>query len=106
MKGTIHWVSVRHARKARVLLYDRLLKTEDSSRVTEDNIMEHLNPESLVSVDAFVEPSVESCEDGIAFQLERVGYFCVDHEATSANGLLTLNRTVALRDTWAKTAGR
>lgn len=95
VKGTIHWVSAEHAIDAEVRLYDRLF----SSERPED--LDDLNPESLRVVgDAKLEPSLAGSPVGSHYQLERVGYFRVDED--SAGDRLVLNRTVTLRDTWAK----
>lgn len=95
VKGTIHWVSADHAIDAEVRLYDRLFSTERPEGLDE------LNPASLTVVDdAKLEPSVGGSAVGSHYQLERVGYFRVDED--SREGRLVLNRTVTLRDTWAK----
>jgi glutaminyl-tRNA synthetase len=99
VKATLHWVSAAHALTAEVRLYDRLFTVEDPAG--EENFLEHLNPHSLeVIPDARVEPSLTGAAAGSRFQFERIGYFCVDPD--SAHGPLVFNRTVSLRDTWAR----
>jgi glutaminyl-tRNA synthetase len=96
-------VDASTAQKVEVRLYDRLFKTADPEK-TEDggDFIDHLNPDSLKVIShALVEASVEQFEVGKAFQLERVGYFCLDPDGQGNDGLL-LNRTVAMRDSWAK----
>jgi glutaminyl-tRNA synthetase len=102
VKGTLHWVSARHALPAEVRLYDRLWLVEDPADVPEGtDFADNLNPDSLeVLGDARVEPSLRDAEPGMRFQFERQGYFCIDPE--SKNGRLVFNRTATLRDTWAK----
>jgi len=103
VKGTLHWVSAEHAVTAEVRLYDRLFSVEDPSAGEAENVpfTRHLNPSSLEVVkDAKLEPSLAAAAPGSAFQFERLGYFCVDPD--SAAGKLVFNRTVTLRDTWAK----
>jgi glutaminyl-tRNA synthetase len=98
VKSTIHWVSAAHAIPAELRLYDRLFDVEDPS---DDDWLAHLNPHSLETVrDAKVEPSLASATPGSGWQFERIGYFCVDPD--SKPGALVFNRTVTLRDTWAK----
>jgi glutaminyl-tRNA synthetase len=99
VKATLHWVSAAHALTAEVRLYDRLFTVEDPAG--EENFLEHLNPHSLEVIrDARVEPSLNGAVAGSRVQFERIGYFCVDPD--SADGLLVFNRTVSLRDTWAR----
>ena len=99
VKATLHWVSAAHALDAEVRLYDRLFTVEDPAG--EENYLEHLNPHSLeVLRDAKVEPSLAHAAAGSRFQFERLGYFCVDPD--TADGALVFNRTVSLRDTWAR----
>ena len=98
VKGTIHWVSARNALEAQVRLYDPLFTTEGSDG---DGEMV-LNPGSLETLDGCrVEPSLVDAAPGAQFQFERLGYFCVD-AFDSSPGALVFNRTVSLRDTWAK----
>jgi len=107
VRGTLHWVSAAHALPAEVRLYDRLFRVEDPGADGGD-WREHLNPESLrVLARARVEPSLASAEPGDRFQFERQGFFYLDPEADGGGGAgLVFNRTVTLRDTWAKIAGR
>ena len=102
VKGTLHWVSANHCLQAEVRLYDRLFLKEDPSDVAEgENYLENLNPESLQTLtDCRIEPSLTEAESGDRFQFERLGYYCVDRD--SQPGRLVLNRTVSLRDSWAK----
>jgi glutaminyl-tRNA synthetase len=106
VRGTLHWVSAAHALPMQVRLYDTLFDREDPSDVPEgEDFFASLNPASLEIVrDAPVEPAVASLTPGRAFQLERLGYFCLDRE--SAPDAPVLNRTVGLRDSWAKIAGK
>lgn len=98
VKGTIHWVSAAHAVDAEVRLYDRLFTVEDPSG---ENWKDFINPNSLkVLKDCKVEPSLATAKPQDRFQFERLGYFCVDDD--SKEGKLIFNRTVTLRDTWAK----
>jgi glutaminyl-tRNA synthetase len=102
VKGTIHWVSAAHALPCEVRLYDRLFTQPDPDDVAEDeDFTASLNPESLVVLsDSRVEPSVGSDPVETRYQFERQGYFVRDPDSTSAH--LVFNRTVTLRDTWAK----
>ncbi|HEV7675259.1 MAG TPA: glutamine--tRNA ligase/YqeY domain fusion protein [Candidatus Angelobacter sp.] len=102
VKSTIHWVSAAHAIDAEVRLYDNLFTKEDPDDVAEgQEFTGNLNPKSLETVtDAKLEPSLKSAEPGARYQFERLGYFCVDPD--SKPGALVFNRTVALKDTWAK----
>ncbi|HEY0725836.1 MAG TPA: hypothetical protein VGD41_17945, partial [Pyrinomonadaceae bacterium] len=101
VKSTIHWVSAAHALPAEVRLYDNLFVKENPNEVEEGHdFTENLNPESLqVLPDCKVEPSVRDAEPGTKFQFERLGYYCVDRNSGSE---LVFNRTIGLRDTWAK----
>ena len=103
VKGTIHWVSAEHAVAAQVRLYDRLFSVPDPEG---GDFMEHVNAASLERLDdAVVEPSVAEAQAGTQLQFERLGYFCVD-SVDSRPGALVINRTVTLRDSWAKAGGR
>ncbi len=104
VKTTLHWVSAAHALPAEARLYDRLFTRENPDDVEEgETWMDSLNPNSLEVLPAcWVEPSLAGAAPGARYQFERLGYFCVD--ADSAQGKLTFNRTVQLRDTWAKVA--
>ncbi|NLY52541.1 MAG: glutamine--tRNA ligase/YqeY domain fusion protein [Firmicutes bacterium] len=100
VRGIIHWVSAAHAVPAEVRLYDRLFTIENPGEV--EDFWNYVNPESLVVLkDCKLEPSLAEVEPGDFFQFERQGYFCVDI-VDSKPGSLVFNRTVALRDTWAK----
>lgn len=100
-KGTLHWVSIEHARKAEVRLYDRLFTDPTPDRHEEKDFLEFLNPDSLkVLEEAFVEPNVGDLQTGQQFQFLRMGYYCVDRDSTADHWVF--NRTVTLRDTWAK----
>ena len=100
VKGTIHWISVPHAKTAEVRLYDRLFRVEDPGNEAED-FVELLNPESLqVIPNAYIEPDLEKAEFGKDYQSIRKGYFSLDKD--SAPGKLVFNRTVTLKDAWAK----
>jgi glutaminyl-tRNA synthetase len=102
VKSTIHWVSAAHAIGAEVRLYDNLFIKEDPNDVPEGQAFTaNLNPNSLEVVrDAKLEPSLQTATAGARYQFERQGYFCVDQD--SKPGALVFNRTVALKDTWAK----
>jgi len=104
VKATLHWVSEQHAMKAEVKLYDRLFSSENPCDAEEGKTFPaNLNPDSLLTVTGFVEPSVANCKPLDKFQFERLGYFCVDKLSTPEH--LVFNRTVTLKDTWAKIAG-
>lgn len=101
VKATIHWVSAKHAVKSEVRLYDYLFTKPDPDDVPEgQDFTASLNPDSLKITSCFIEPSVCGTAPGDKFQFERVGYFCTDIDSTSEH--LVFNRTVSLRDTWAK----
>ncbi|HST58873.1 MAG TPA: glutamine--tRNA ligase/YqeY domain fusion protein [Longimicrobium sp.] len=103
VKGTIQWVSAEHALECEVRLYDRLFTAPNPSE-EEGDFKDYLNPESLVIIQgALVEPSLADAEPGSRWQFERLGYFNVD-PVDSRPGALVFNRTVTLRDTWAKAA--
>ena len=100
VKGVIHWVSVPHAVPIEVRLYDRLFVTEDMNRI-EDDFKNHLNPESLkVLSKVYAEPSLKEAQEGDRFQFMRTGYFYKDKDSSSDR--LVFNRTVTLKDMWAK----
>ena len=101
VKSTIHWVSAAHAIDAEVRLYDRLFTVEDPMRKKDTDFKEFLNPNSLeVLTSCKVEPALQNLKPFDRFQFERLGYFCIDPNTTEEN--LVINRTVGLRDTWAK----
>jgi len=106
VKGTIHWVSVKTAIECQVNLYDRLFTIENPAGEKEKDFKELINPNSLVIIpNAKLEPSVISAKMGDRFQFERQGYFCVDTKYTTSTKIV-FNRTVTLKDTWAKTGGK
>lgn len=100
VKGTIHWVSVKHAITAEVRLYDRLFTHENPDGNKEVDFKEYINPESLKIITGFLEPSLATAKNEDKFQFQRLGYFCVDKNSISSK--LIFNKTVGLRDTWAK----
>jgi len=100
VKGTLHWVSIKHAIKAEVRLYDRLFNHESPDGDKEVDFMEHLNPNSLETITGYLEPSLSEVEPMDIFQFQRLGYFNVDKDSTPKH--LVFNKTVGLRDTWAK----
>ncbi len=102
VKGTLHWVSAVQELKAEVRLYDRLFTKENPDDVEEGtDFTANLNPNSLeVLKPCYLEPSLKCAKPGDRYQFERLGYFCVDSD--SSEGALVFNRTVSLRDTWAK----
>lgn len=99
VKGTIHWVSVAHAVNAEVRLYDRLFKVEDPSS-EEGDFKDFINPDSLQVLHAYVEPSLKSATLENRYQFIRKGYYCLDKDSTT--DMLVFNRTVTLKDAWAK----
>lgn len=100
VKGTIHWVSVPHAKTAEVRNYDRLFKVEDPS-AEEGDFKDYINPDALqVLPEVYIEPSLADAAPGKTFQFMRKGYYCVDADSTT--GKLVFNRTVTLKDAWAK----
>ena len=101
VRGTSHWVSAEHCLDAEVRLYDHLFLKEDPSDLPEGGeYTDNLNPDSLRTITVKVEPSLAEAQPGERFQFLRQGYFCVDPD--SAHGALVFNRTVALRDSWAR----
>jgi glutaminyl-tRNA synthetase len=102
VKATIHWVSAGHAIDAEVRLYETLFTKEDPNDVAEgEEFTANLNPKSLETLtDAKLEPSLAGARPGDRYQFERLGYFCADPDSTGEK--LVFNRTVQLRDTWAK----
>lgn len=99
VKGVIHWVSAAHALPAEVRLYDRLFTLEDLSE-GEDDFRKYLNPDSLKVLNVFAEPALANASLTDRFQFMRIGYFCLDPDSTKEK--LVFNRTVTLRDMWAK----
>lgn len=101
VKGTLHWVSASHAFDAEIRLYDRLFKDEDPASQIDKGFGEILNPDSLkVLENCKLEPSLKDAKVGDKFQFQRLGYFCVDKDSTAEK--MVFNRTVPLRDSWAK----
>lgn len=105
VKGTIHWVSAKHARQVKVRLYDRLFTVANPEGDKRKNFLEWLNPESLVEVQAMAEPSLAEFAPDDRVQFERTGYFYVDPK-DSKPGAPVFNRVVTLRDSWAKIANK
>ena len=100
VKGTIHWLSIPHALQAEIRLYDRLFNAENPSQ-EEGDFKEYINADSLqIITKAYVEPSLSNSEVGNHFQFIRKGYFCLDKQSTKVK--LVFNRTVSLKDAWAK----
>lgn len=100
VKGTIHWVSINHAIEAEVRLYDRLFTHENPDGDKEVDFKEYINPNSLEVITGYLEPSLAAAKDGDRFQFQRLGYYCVDKDSSSEK--LVFNKTVGLKDTWAK----
>ena len=99
VKGTLHWISAEHAIKGEVRLFDRLFNAEEPGKRT-GNQLDDLNPASLERIEGMLDPVLAGAPTGATFQFERMGYFCVDPD--SRPGAIVLNRTVTLKDTWAK----
>ncbi|WP_172914245.1 glutamine--tRNA ligase/YqeY domain fusion protein [Capnocytophaga canis] len=99
VKGTLHWVSVPHALEAEARIYDRLFTVAEPDRQEKD-FLEYVNPDSLKVTTAYVEPSLKDAKVGEGFQFQRLGYFSLDPDSTSEK--LVFNKTVGLKDTWAK----
>ncbi|EGA69317.1 glutaminyl-tRNA synthetase [Vibrio sinaloensis DSM 21326] len=99
VKGVIHWVSADKGLPAEIRLYDRLFTVPNPAAA--DNFAETINPESLVKLNGFVEPSLANAQAEAGYQFERTGYFCADAKDSKSDALV-FNRTVGLRDTWAK----
>ena len=100
VKGTLHWVSIKHAIPAEVRLYDRLFTDETPDQHKDKDFMEFINPDSLQIITGYVEPSLLDAKVEDIFQFQRLGYFNIDKDSTKEN--LVFNKTVGLRDTWAK----
>lgn len=103
VKGTIHWVSVKHALRAKVRLYEHLFSAERPGQKEEGDWKDDLNPNSLEEVEAYLEPSLASAQGGERFQFERTAFFHVD-PVDSTSGNPVFNRIVTLRDSWSKIA--
>ncbi len=105
VKATLHWVSAKDAIEAEVRLYDRLFSKENPDDVEEGHdFIENINPDSLIITKGYIEPFVKNAKTLDKFQFERIGYFCVDKDSTPDK--LVFNRTVTLKDTWAKISKR
>ncbi|WP_297830216.1 glutamine--tRNA ligase/YqeY domain fusion protein [uncultured Rikenella sp.] len=106
VKGIIHWVSAAHAVPAEVRLFDRLFAVESPDEVQTEggSFLDNLNPDSLKTVQAYCEPALADAVPGDKFQFERLGYFCADSD--SKPGTPVFNRTVGLKDSWAKIAAK
>jgi len=100
VKGTIHWVSILHAEKVEVRLYDRLFSDPTPDKHADKDFLEFLNPDSLKVIEAYVEPSLKTAKTGDSVQFMRKGYYCVDSDSTAEN--MVFNQTVTLRDNWSK----
>ncbi|WP_294823546.1 glutamine--tRNA ligase/YqeY domain fusion protein [uncultured Flavobacterium sp.] len=100
IKGTIHWVSIRHAVTAQVRVYDRLFSNEAPDSDKDVDFKTFINPNSLEVITGYLEPSLKSAEAGERYQFQRLGYFCVDPDTNAEK--IVFNKTVGLRDTWAK----
>jgi glutaminyl-tRNA synthetase len=101
VKSTIHWVSARQAIPIEIRLYDKLFTVENPNETPEgSDFTVHLNSNSLEVIVGKAEPSLAGAQPGDRYQFERMGYFCADKSSTSAR--LVFNRTVELRDTWAR----
>ncbi len=105
VKSTIHWVSEQHALEAEIRLYDRLFINENPADTVEGKtFIDNLNPDSLKTVTGYLEPNAKGAKPLDKFQFERLGYFCLDPD--SEPGKLIFNRTVTLRDSWAKISSK
>ena len=100
VKGTLHWVSIPHAINAEVRLYDRLFNDPTPDAQKDRDFMDFVNPDSLEKITGYLEPSLKEAKVGDQFQFQRMGYFNVDKDSTEDH--MVFNRTVTLRDTWAK----
>ena len=96
VKGTLHWVSAKHATPVDIRIYDRLFTTAQPDAEKEIDFMEYINPESLKTVQGFAEPSLKDAEIGENYQFQRIGYFTKDRDSTAEK--LVFNRTVTLKD--------
>ncbi|MDX1320014.1 MAG: glutamine--tRNA ligase, partial [Oceanospirillum sp.] len=102
VKGVIHWVSEPHAVPAEVRLYENLFTDPSPDSNKEVNFLEHINPESLEVTTGYCEPSLLTAAPEDRFQFERVGYFCADRFEHGQDEKLVFNKTVGLKDSWAK----
>lgn len=104
VKGTLHWVSVKNAIETEVRVYDRLFTHENPDGNKEIDFMSYINPDSLNVIKGYMEPSLKEAKVGENYQFQRLGYYCVDKDSTAEN--IVFNKTVGLRDTWAKLADK
>ncbi|MFR9649686.1 MAG: glutamine--tRNA ligase/YqeY domain fusion protein [Rikenellaceae bacterium] len=105
VKGVIHWVSAKHAIASEVRLFNPLFTKENPDDCQEGETWEdNLNPESMVKITGYLEPSLKDAPQGVTYQFERVGYFCKDSDSTPEN--VVFNRTVSLKSSWAKIASK
>lgn len=103
VKGTLHWVSAAHTVPAEVRLYEKLFTLENPNATEESKtFVDYLNPESFKAITGYIEPALKDMPHGTQVQFERIGYFCVDPDATAEKPVF--NRTVTLKDSWAKIA--
>jgi len=100
VKGTLHWVSIKHAITSEIRLYDRLFTTESPDTDKDKDFINLINPNSLQVITGYLEPSLKSARPEDKFQFQRMGYFCVDADSTPHQ--LIFNKTVGLRDSWVK----
>ena len=98
VKGTLHWVSEKHSVKAKVKIYDRLFTDPSPDQHKDKDFIDFVNPDSLHTKNAFIEPSILNASPGEVFQFQRIGYFKIDEESSLTN--LTFTKTVGLRDNW------
>ena len=105
VKGVIHWVSALHAKEAEIRLFDRLFTRECMDDIEEGKTFkDYLNPDSMKVVKGYIEPSLQGVPTGSKYQFERIGYFCADKDSTPDK--MVFNRTVTLKDSWAKLASK
>ena len=102
VKGVIHWLAAAHARPVEVRLYDRLFTDPEPDGHKERDFLEFLNPESLSVVNGWIEPTAAQAQPESRYQFERLGYFCADRFDHVPGAKPVFNRTVGLKDTWAK----
>ena len=102
VKGVIHWLSAKHALPAEIRLYDRLFTDPEPDGHKDRDFLEFLNPDSLETVQGWVEPAVKDAAPETRYQFERMGYFCTDRFEHKPGERMVFNRTVGLKDTWAK----
>ena len=98
VKGTLHWVSAKHAIPVEVRIYDRLFTTPQPDAEKETDFMEFINPDSLKTVQGFAEPGLQNAEIGHPYQFQRIGYFTKDRD--SSDDKIVFNRTVTLKDSF------